>query len=261
MTEHTKKLYVGWYDKIMHDWYPIGQIEISGAGYRFQYLRGAIKARAERALVGFRGIFQFPDFHQVYESSEIFAFFSNRLLTLSRDNFDEEVARLGFDENPRSLHPFDILARTSGRRATDTFEVFAPPTLEGSHISFVFFTRGVRYLADDLKRRWEQEAPVEPFSIEWDQENRLYRDALLILDADNTPLGYLPRYCGELFHPLIEQGCDYHLELMRHNREPGFTRERFLMKLTIPTLNGWQFPQSDLYDVIADNDRHASAAV
>lgn len=255
MNMHHEKLYVGWYDSSDNFWYPVGQICTIDHGYRFEYLRGAILARNE---AGFRGIFQFPDFHQVYESQELFAFFSNRLLTFSRDNFDEEVARLGFDANPQSLRPFDVLSRTNGRRVTDTFEVYPVPMVANQTVELVFFARGVRYLTDALKRRWENEAPNQPLRLECDRENDYDAHTLRILDGDDAPLGYIPRYYSESFHQLVDHGCDYRLKLLRHNRQPGFVRERFLMKLTSPIFDGWHFPQSELYDSIADAGALAS---
>lgn len=250
MNKHHEKLYVGWYDSADNFWYPVGQICTTNHGYRFEYLRGALRARN---AAGFRGIFQFPDFHQVYESQELFAFFSNRLLTFSRDNFDEEVARLGFDANPQSLRPFDVLSRTNGRRVTDTFEVYPPPSVHEQTVELVFFSRGVRYLPDLLKRRWEEgAAPQTPLRLEWDEANKWDPHALQILDREGNPLGYVPRYYSQSFHQLVDAGCEYDLSIVRHNRQPGFVRERFLIELTSQLPEGWDFPQSDLYDAITD---------
>lgn len=250
MNTHTEMLYVGWYDSSKHFWYPVGQVCTVDHGYRFEYLRGALQAKQD---AGFRGIFQFPDLHQTYEGGELFAFFSNRMLTFSRDNFAEEVARMGFDSQVDALRPFDVLSRTNGRRVTDTFEVYPPPRVEDNTVELVFFARGVRYLPDTLKRRWEDgEPPQGPLRLEWDDENEHDTHALRILDSEGQPLGFLPRYYSESFHQLVDHGCDYRLEILRHNRQPGFVRERFLMTLTSPIFEGWYFPQSDLYDSIAE---------
>ena len=249
MTDQTKRLFVGWYDPSDNFWYPIGQICTTETGYQFEYLCGALRAQAK---AGFRGIFQFPDFNIAYESDELFAFFRNRLLTSSRDNFDEEITRLGLENLAEGLLPFDVLSRTNGRRATDTFEVYPAPTVQGDTAQLVFFARGVRYLPDELKRRWEKDRPRQPFRLQWERDNQYDEHALQIIDSDDRRLGYLLRYYSESFHRLLEYPCDYELELVRHNRQPGFVRERFLMQLTSDTFDDWRFPQSDLYDAISD---------
>ena len=252
MTEQSEKLYVGWYDSTKNFWYPVGQIHATEGRYRFEYLQGAIEAKRK---AGFRGIFQFPDFRIAYESSELFAFFRNRLLTSSRDNFAEEMTRLGLDDAADALRPFDVLSRTNGRRATDTFEVYPGPNRQDSTIELIFFARGVRYLPETLKRRWEDGAPPRrPLRLQWEADNDYDPHALQILDADDVRMGYLPRYYSESFHKLIEHGCDYKLELLRHERAPGFVRERFLMRLTAEPYRGWSFPQSSLYDVITTDE-------
>ena len=254
MTEHTQKLYVGWYDTNQNAWYPVGQLYTDGNRYCFEYLQGASQAQA---YSGFRGIFQFSDFDRTYESSELFAFFSNRVLTSSRDNFADEVARLGFDTEPQSLRPFDVLSRTNGRRATDTFEVFPPPEVVDNRAELVFFSRGIRYLREALKRRWEQgRAPQTPLRLKWDKANDFDEHALKILDAEGTSLGYLPRYYSESFCQLVNANCDYDLQIVQHNRQPGFVRERFLMRLTSDTPTEWHFPQSELYEPMNSMDAH-----
>ncbi len=250
MTQKNSKLYVGWYDASEHFWYPVGQICTTAEGFQFEYLSGAIQARN---LAGFRGIFQFPDFNQKYVSKELFAFFTNRLLTSSRDNFDEEVEKMGLKVTSQELHPFDVLSRTNGRRVTDTFEVYPPPTVTDDSVELIFFVRGVRYLSDELKRRWEDgKPPQHPLRLYKEPENKYDSYALRILDSDDYPLGFVPRYYTKSFYELVDRGCQYQLDLLLHNRHPGFVRERFLVKLTCRTFDGWRFPQSDLYESIAE---------
>jgi hypothetical protein len=60
----------------------------------------------------------------------------------------------------------------------------------------------------------------------------------------------VPRYYTESLSQLVEQQCKYELKLERHNKEPGFARQRFLVHLQADTPAGWHFPQSDQYDEI-----------
>ena len=239
---HVKKLYLGWYGENRRSWYPVGQFAVSGDEYVFYYLAGAIKARQE---AGFRGVFQFPDFERTYRSRELFAFVSNRVMSPRRPDYEDHARRLGLETE--GLRPFDILSRSYGRRMTDTYELYAAPERDGDTIELDFFARGVRYLDKSLQEFWTNAAPEPPLYLRRERNNQYDRFATEVCDADDRKLGYLPRYYTESLSQVVDASCEYRLELLQHNREPGFVRERFLLRLNANVPGGWHFPQSEMY--------------
>lgn len=242
---HVKELYLGWYGENRRSWYPVGHFGVSGGEYVFRYLAGAIEAK-QRA--GFRGVFQFPDFERTYRSKELFAFVSNRVMSPSRPDYADHAKRLGLKAD--DLRPFDILSRSYGRRMTDTYELYAAPRHDETGISLDFFARGVRYLDEALKRRWTEEAPSLPLRLRREPGNDFDPFAIEVRDVEDRKLGYVPRYYTESLSQAVEADCEYQLELLQHNREPGFVRERFLLRLRSDVPPDWHFPQSDMYDPI-----------
>jgi len=89
----------------------------SAAGdFEFRYLRGAETDPDFRPFIGF------PDLHRLYRSTEQFPFFENRLMSRGRADYSAYLGSLGLAHN---ADPFEVLARSGGRRATDTVEVVA----------------------------------------------------------------------------------------------------------------------------------------
>src|SRR5687768_16221493 len=115
-------LFLAWQDaKSSRAWYPIGRLESksNNGPYRFSYVRGAQKANQESRMAPLEA---FPNFHEVYESDELFPLFSNRILHSGRADFEEYLRLLDID--PSTTDPLEILAVSEGRRQTDNLEVF-----------------------------------------------------------------------------------------------------------------------------------------
>lgn len=92
--------------------------------YSFAYLK-----LAER-LAHFEPLPGLPDVHRRYDSDQLFPVFANRVMPRRRPDYDLFTARLDLTGD---ADPFEVLARSGGRRATDRIEVFAAPqrTAEG----------------------------------------------------------------------------------------------------------------------------------
>lgn len=243
---HVKTLYLGWYSNRHNSWYTIGRFDCDENEYRFKYLAGAVRAQQE---ADFGGVAQFPDVEREYVSSNLFAFVGNRLLSKRRPEYDEQTRRLGLE--PTDLHPFDILSRSYGRRATDTYELYPAPLRTDNGISLHFFSRGVRYLDEDLKKLWQNDEPAAPLQLQREPDNSHDPHAIEIFDHDARKLGYVPRYYTVSLSQLLQENCDYQLKLVRHNKEPGFVRQRFLLHLEAHVPDGWHFPQSSDYESVS----------
>lgn len=255
------ELYVGWQDRASRQWFPVGRLTLDDEGIHcFKYLRGA---RVARERVGFRGIAQFSDFERTYRSDELFPFFRNRVKSLDRADSEDELHRLGLPDPEVGLRPFDILSRSNGRRVTDRFEIYPPPSVEEQTVRLTFFSRGVRHLDKETTHRWRSgETPVQPVRLRPEPDNDYDSNAMRIVDAENWDMGYLPRYYTASFAQLLDVDVDYSIEIYQINSEPAYPQHRFLLQFESETPPGWTFPQSDLYTPIptGTSDRRKEAA-
>ena len=243
---HVETLYLAWHSHREDTWYTVGRLDCDSDVYRFKYLAGSVIARRE---ADFGGVAQFPDESKEYQSTNLFAFVENRVLSENRPEYEDHTRRLGLE--PEDLRPFDRLSRSNGRRVTDTFELYPAPLESGDRISLHFFSRGVRYLDDALKELWKKSEPTSPLRLKRDRDNEHDPYAIEILDDEGRELGYVPRYYTQSLAQILDANCSYEVELVQHNKEPGYVRERFLLRLDAQTPEGWYFPQSDEYDAVS----------
>ena len=140
-----KTLFLAWQDtSATRAWYPIGRLDadLSTSRFRFGYTRGAEIAHQKSGL---EPLDSFPDFRRIYEASELFPLFRNRVLGQERKDFKEYLAQL--DLTPEQADPLEILALTGGERQTDNLEVF--PKIQrhkGGGFSARFFLHGWRHV-------------------------------------------------------------------------------------------------------------------
>ncbi len=113
-------LYLAWWQPD-HRWWPVGRLSREGSDYVFTYTQGA--RSAEEA--GFRPLSSFPDFDQVYVSTQLFPMFQNRLPPQSRPDYEDFIEWLDLERG--EADPLVMLARSGGQRETDMFEVFPIP--------------------------------------------------------------------------------------------------------------------------------------
>jgi len=132
-----KALFVAWRtrDPDHPGWGPVGRLEFEEGIYRFFYTHGA-----QSLPPGFQPFAQMDDLEQVYESTELFPLFANRLLSERRPEYDAYLRWSGF-EHANPPDPMTILAVTEGQRQTDAVEVFPCPVPGGLLLEPFFLTR------------------------------------------------------------------------------------------------------------------------
>lgn len=171
-----------WQDEETRQFIHVGVLwELLPLAFAFEYSDGARHPR-------FAPLPEFPDLERLYSTDRLPAFFANRVMSPHRRSFGAYADWLGVGDVPT---PVEILARSGGRRSTDTFHVvegFVPihGRIEGS-----FFASGVRHIpgakdrllrmssGDFLTLRREPSNPVNPLAV--------------LLDAEpSQPVGYVP---------------------------------------------------------------------
>ncbi len=231
-----KTLYLAWRNPHDRSWYPIGRLRAGGAEYVFQYTQGVLRARAE---AGFQPLAAFPDFGAEYRSPALFSLFTNRLLPRSRPEYGQFIEWLHVPET--DAEPFLILARSGGRRTTDTLEVFAAPEPDSSgEATLYFFIHGARYVPEESAGRGERLTPGEPLMLMHDLQNAHDGNALALRTAEKAPrdlhlLGFCPRYLSEELLPVLrEEPKHFRVEVVRVNPPPAPSQMRILCSLRMP---------------------------
>ena len=190
----TDKLRLIWKDPSTRRYHEVGRFEaLSDGRFVFGYVPAA------GGLPDFQPLVQFPDMERVYVSEALPAFLANRVMSSSRASYEDHLGWLGL---PVGATPREILARTGGPRATDTFHVVDSFEPRDGKCSGVFFVSGVRYQEANISAlksgqkmdlRAEPSNPVDPRAI--------------LLDADGHVVGWVPAWLVEDIHRFREAGA------------------------------------------------------
>jgi hypothetical protein len=222
-------LFLTWQDPSTRAWFPVGKLTHDGRLYHFVYLQGAIKAKQEAS---FQPIISFPDFYQEYGSLELFPLFQNRLRRRSRPDYPAFMASLNLSLD--QTDPIMILARSGGRRQTDTYEVFpCPEKNELGQYQIHFFAHGLRHFPDTSQARALTLQPGDLLSILHDCQNAYDSRALMLRTEDRHNVGFCPRYLNQDFFELVEK-FPHKVQVIvdRVNPAPHPLQSRLLCRLT-----------------------------
>ena len=173
---------VGWFE------------DLGAAGYRFTY-----QSHVEQ-IPGFAPLVQFPDLDKEYRSSALPAFFANRVMSRRRESYGEYLHWLGLElEAP----PVEILARSGGGRATDTFHLVDAFDIVAGKCEGRFFVSGIRHkhaegVVASLPDRYR-------LTLRDDANNEVNPRAV-VLDASGTEIGWIPDWLVDSVHDLRSQG-------------------------------------------------------
>jgi len=225
-----RSLFVSWRDPDVGSIHPIGRlvrrIGPQGEHYTFAYLK-----LAER-LEGFEPLPGLCRLHDRYDSDRLFPVFANRVMPRSRPDYDLLASRVDLRGD---ADPFEVLARTGGRRATDRIEVFAGPehTAEGDS-AVLFFARGIRHLegaADAVAslRRGDHLVLVD------DEHNEHNPRAMLLRISDGRHIGWVPDYLVDHVHELRDLNGIEPVVVVEHVNDASVaTHMRLLCRLRAP---------------------------
>jgi hypothetical protein len=245
-----KKLFLAWQDSKSRDWFPIGKLTFDGKNYHFVYTHGVKKAQKES---GFQLLHSFPERDRVYTSPELFPLFSNRLMRPSRPDYQDYIQWLNIPENEDD--PIAILARSGGRKATDTFEVFpCPESNEDGSYHIHFFVHGLRYMPEHSIEKVKQLQPEERLYLMRDFQNPYGSTALLLRTEERHNLGYCPRYLAVDIYEILKQNpqsaC---VKVERVNPAPTPIQFRLLCNMTAQWHGDFSPFSSQDYQEIADS--------
>jgi hypothetical protein len=227
--QQLQALYVAWQQPETRRYYPVARL-VAGVGdlpglYEFVYVRGAEEAQK----AGFEPFPAFPTLSEVYRSRDLFPFFANRLMSSSRPDYPSYVQSLGLDSN---ADPMLILARSGGGRATDSIELFAFParTEENGAFRTFFWMHGFRYLDAGQQSRVRSLQPGEELFASPQRDNPVDSNAIQLVTADHTKVGYAPRYLASGVMDFLSAGVNCRIFVERVNLSAP-TQQRLLCRL------------------------------
>lgn len=200
LTASRKTLILVWQNPVSRLFVKVGQLDALPAGrFAFQYLPGAWNDPA------FIPLLEYPDRDTAYVSDEVPAFFANRILSVDRPHYDRYLSWLGIEDLSPDDVPFEVLARTGGGRATDTFHIVERPLAKDDRLTSRFFVSGVRHFvnSDAAIATLHNGARLR---LELEEGNEVNPKAVLVNTLDGLRFGYVPDWLCADVHTRIKDG-------------------------------------------------------
>lgn len=220
-----RELLVVWQDPSSRRFIPVAELsQLSDGTFAFRYLPAALVAPNFFALV------EYPDLERTYVSETLPVFFANRVMSPDRYNYAQYLGWLGLEAADPKDVPIEVLARTGGGRATDTFHLVDRPLRDESEFVSRFFISGIRYVesSDEITSALRAGDRLE---LRRQPDNPINRRAVIV-DVDNgQQLGWVPDWlCGEV-SDLLDAGWRLQLVAERVNPSaPAHTRVLCLLR-------------------------------
>jgi hypothetical protein len=201
----VKTLFLAWQDYQSRSWFSVGRLTFDGEKYKFVYVNGAREAQQK---CGFEPLLSFPKLDEVYSSTYLFPVFANRLMSPSRPEYKSFLERLNLQANKPD--PMLMLARSEGKRETDSLTVFPYPEVdEEGKYHLHFFAHGVRHLPDHSIERINQLKKGEELWLAHEFQNEYDSKALILTTKDHYILGYCPRYLINYVFEIVQRQPNY----------------------------------------------------
>ena len=197
-----RRLFLIWQNPDTRQFIRVGVLsELVDGRYVFGYTAGA---QAD----GFHPLAQFPDLSKTYVSDALPAFFVNRLMSKKRQSYPDYLNAIGI-ESPGLDTPMELLARTGGPRASDTFHLVDDLAAdEGGRVVSRFLASGVRHVegaTDALSRVCSgDELELRP-----EAANPVNRRAQLVCAVSGEALGYVPDWLLGDLENLLDRAKSY----------------------------------------------------
>ena len=213
----ASRLRLIWKDPSTGRYHNVGWFTYTDDGqYRFQY--------SPHLPDSFELLVQFPDTSKTYESKNLPAFFANRVMSRRRASYASYVSWLGLDTEAL---PVELLARTGGGRATDTFHLVASFGQGDGVSSGRFFVSGIQHVPNGAELV-SVLSEGDQLTLVDEPENQYNPRAILVTHSDER-LGWVPDWLVNDVHELRSHG-DVQVQVEQINTEAP-ARLRVLCKL------------------------------
>lgn len=211
LTSVRRSLLLVWQNPQSRRFLRMGRIDLLAHGrFAFRYAQESVSDPEFVPLV------DYPDVAAVYLSDELPAFFANRVMSPDRPSYERYLAWLGVDQLESVDLPLEMLARTGGGKATDTFHLMDLP-LEADHtFNSRFFVSGVRHRTD-IDATLERLHAGDPLVLKPDPENPGNSRAVLVSAVTGEHVGYVPDWLCDDVTRLLGEGWNVSASVERVN--------------------------------------------
>ncbi|HST67934.1 MAG TPA: hypothetical protein VLM05_22380 [Mycobacteriales bacterium] len=243
-TPTARRLLLVWQDPDTRAFVPVGALTAEpDDSFTFRYLR-----RAERHD-SFRPLASFPRLREIYRFVDLPPFFGNRVMSPRRPDYPDHLRALSLTEDTAT--PFEMLARTGGARATDTFHVVAEPAVEADGLVRTrFLAHGVRHI-DGAGQRIERLSSGDRLRLRPDTANAVNPQALLVDAVAGEPVGWVPDWMLDTVRRLTAADPSYDLTVDVANGPAAPAHLRLLCLLTARVGTNGLLPRDPDLDYIA----------
>lgn len=219
-------LLVSWQNPQTRTYVLLGRaVEHVDGTYTFQYFPGVEKNPNFRAIPGFR------DVTRTYESTVLFPFFSGRIMSHRRPDRDEWLQKLGL---PSNAAPFEILARSFGKRVADTYEMFAEPQVDltADSLRFLVPIHGLKYQSSEARELVDSGRLKDGASLRVIPEPHNPADvrAQAVFAPTGDQLGYVPAPVLD-YVKILDQSGSFTADVAAVNPSSDGLHLRVLMRL------------------------------
>jgi hypothetical protein len=157
-------------------------------------------------------------------------------MSASRPDYPSLVEALNLSVD---TSPVEILARTGGPRATDTFQIAAEPAISRDVATSLFLASGVRHI-DGAEERIRQLRPGDALTVRPEPANPVNPLALLLDSAPNEPVGWIPDWMVDYVQDLLHLAADPRVSVVRVNPTDRPAHLRLLCKLDVRLPTGYR---------------------
>ncbi|QCR40990.1 hypothetical protein C1N74_11595 [Microbacterium sp. SGAir0570] len=214
-----RSLLLVWQNPSTRRFVPVAELtHLADGRFSFKYLPAATETD------GFYALVEYPDLRKTYLSDTLPVFFANRVMSPDRYNYRQYLGWLGLADAEPDTIPVEVLARTGGGRATDTFHIVDRPLRRDASFMSRFFVSGLRHVipaGDDLSFV----AEGDQLELRAQPDNDANPKAVIVDAANGRQLGWVPDWlCGEVSELMLD-GWELSLAAERVNPEaPAHTR-------------------------------------
>jgi hypothetical protein len=217
----TNRFLVTWRHRATQRTHPVGQLIAELEEYTFSYL-----PHVER-IAGFRPFVNFPDSTREYRSSRLFPFFSQRVMSPRRPDYQFYVAALGLSVD---ASPLEVLGRAGGQRKGDTVQVVLEPNIAADGtVDHTFLLSGARHAPGDAPGLIDQLNQGDVLIIRPDSANAVNPDARYICTTHGEPIGWVPDALLDTVKEVMTS--DYRLTATRANGREWPSHVRVVVRL------------------------------
>lgn len=249
-------LLVLWQHPVTREIVPIGRFIREGGAFAFSYTRAAA------AVDGFRPLPGMTDLHRRYESHQIPAVFSQRVMSPERPDYAQYMDTLGLTSALAT--PWEQIVESGGDRAGDTLQFMPIPRVTCGRAQARFLANGVSHIPEDervlpgrsirVTRQAQEEAlrglrVGDEVLLEPELRNPEDPNAVLLI-AGGVPVGWVPRVLSSGVRQLVRnEPC--HATVHRIGSPNAPFHLRLVLDLNVPVPSGFAFDREGRWQALA----------